>query len=395
MMNTPIDYKKELEAASKVMTGIQDHVLLGTLLVRMIVRKVGLTHAGMMFFDPILNGYVLSVSRGEIGERIPEQFLRFDQDHPLIRVFLQKEYQYLIRDRRGLVADDINKLIWRESVIEGEDGSRDLLHKVSEHFPMINSVACVPAFYQQQLLAVLVLGRKKNGDRISQGELDFLAALASNLAMAIRHSLLSEGMQKEVDRSRNLFIQTAIALGSAIEAKDAYTHGHTERVTKYAVAIARRMAVMELLDVPAKFFENLYISSLLHDIGKIGIPESILLKQGKLTSEEYDVMKTHPTRGADILASIKDFEGCILGVKHHHEHYDGSGYPDGVKGESISTIASIISVADAYDAMTSDRPYRKGFSKERALKEIGEYSGVWFNPRVSLAVESLYEQGEI
>lgn len=395
MLATRIDYKKELEAASKGMIMVHDHVLLIKLMVRMIVRKLNLTHAGMILYEPGLDSYVLSVSRGMPGERIPENFIRFDRDHPLIKVFFQKEYKYLITNRNALVADDINRLIWRESVIEGVNGTRDLLHQVSEHMPMLNSVACVPAFYRHQLLAVLLLGEKKDGSKMDQEELDFFAALASDVSMAIRNALLFEGLKNEADRSRNLFIQTTIALGSAIEAKDSYTHGHTERVTKYAVAIARKMADMQLMAVGPKFFENLYISSLLHDIGKIGVPESILLKRDRLTDEEFRIMRTHPVRGAEILANIRDFDGCVAGVKHHHEHYDGSGYPDGLKGDAIPVIPAIIAVADAYDAMTSDRPYRTGFGKERAMAEIRAYSGVWFDPKVAQAVEALYECGEI
>lgn len=395
MLTTRIDYKKELEAASKGMIMIHDHVLLIKLMVRMIVRKLDLTHAGMILFEPGLDSYVLSVSRGRPGERIPENFIRFDREHPLIKVFLQKEYKYLIGTRNALVADDINRLIWRESVIEGGNGTRDLLHQVSEHMPMLNSVACVPAFYQHQLLAVLLLGEKKDGTKMEQEELDFFAALASDVAMAIRNARLFEDLKNEADRSRNLFIQTTLALGSAIEAKDSYTHGHTERVTKYAVAIARKMADMQLFLPPPKFFENLYIASILHDIGKIAVPESILLKRGRLTPEEFQVIRTHPLRGAEILANIRDFDGCVAGVKHHHEHYDGSGYPDGLKGGDIPVIAAVIAVADVYDAMTSDRPYRKGLNNEHAITEIHNYSGVWFDPKVVRAFEALIDQGDI
>src|SRR5256885_14535620 len=118
--------------------------------------------------------------------------------------------------------------------------------------------------------------------------------------MAIRNAQLFDDLKREAERNRNLFIQTTIALGSAIEAKDAYTHGHTERVTKYALAIARRMEASNICHFPPKFFENLYIAGLLHDIGKIGVPEAILTKKDRLTPEEYEIMKTHTIRGAEI-----------------------------------------------------------------------------------------------
>ena len=393
MLTTKIDYKKELETASKGMIMIHDHMLLMRLMVRMIVRKVHLRHAGVILYEPRKDSYVLAVSRGEDGEKVPENFVRFDRSHPLIKIFFEKEFKYLIDNRNALVIDDLNRLIWRESVIEGDNGNRDLLLQVSEHMPMLNSVACVPAFFHQELLAVLLLGEKKDGGRLDQDELDFFSALASDVAMAIRNAQLFEDLKHEADRNRNLFIQTAISLGSAIEAKDAYTHGHTERVTRYSLAVARQMVAMGLIEAPPKFYENLYIAGLLHDIGKIAIPETILLKKDKLTPEEYAVMKTHAARGAEILSSVKDFEGCISGVKHHHERYDGSGYPDGLKGDNIPLIASIIAVADTLDAITTDRPYRKGKSKEHAVDEIRLLTGTWFNPKPAQALIELYDRG--
>ena len=133
----------------------------------------------------------------------------------------------------------------------------------------------------------------------------------------------------------------------------------------------------------------------MHDIGKIGVPESILCKQDKLTPEEYEIMKTHTTRGAEILSPLTGFEECINGVKYHHERYDGAGYPDGLKGESIPMIAAIIAVADTFDAITTDRSYRKGLSKEIALAEIQKYSGKQFNPRPVQALVELYHKGEL
>lgn len=389
---TKIDYKKELETASRGMIMIHDHVLLIRLLIRMLVRKVNLTHAGMIVYEPSSDTYILSVSRGGHGERIPENFVSFSKDHPLIRIFSQREYHSIIVGRGALLAEDLNRLIWQESVIECVSGMRELLHQVSDQMVTLNSIACVPAFYRRELLAVLLLGPKKDAARMEQEELDFFAALASDVAMAIRNARLFENLKYEVDRSRNMFIQTAIALGSAIEAKDSYTHGHTERVTRYSLVIARQMVAMGLFEAPPKFFDNLYIAGLLHDIGKIGIPESILMKNDRLTPEEFEIMKTHVTRGADILAPIKEFDGCIQGVRSHHERYDGSGYPDGIKGEAVPMIAAIIAVADTFDAMTTDRPYRKGRSRDFAVDEIVRLKGSWFHPKPVDALIAIYKQ---
>ncbi|MDO8675574.1 MAG: HD domain-containing protein [Candidatus Omnitrophota bacterium] len=394
-MSTKIDYKKELESAAKGMILIHDPRLLIKLIVRSIVQKVRIQHAGMILYDPVKDNYVLSISRGEQGARIPEGFVRFDRNHPIIKLFIEKEYKYLVGNRNAILAEDINKMIWKESVISNGNGSKKLLHDVSHQMPKLNAVACVPAYHQHMLLAILLLGEKYDKTRFDQEELDFFSALASDVAMAIRNAELFEDLKREAERNRNLFIQTTIALGSAIEAKDAYTHGHTERVTKYALAVARQMEANGTADFPPKFFENLYIAGLLHDIGKIGVPESILCKQDKLTPQEYEIMKTHTTRGAEILSPLTGFEECINGVKYHHERYDGAGYPDGLKGESIPMIAAIIAVADTFDAITTDRSYRKGLSKEIALAEIQKYSGKQFNPRPVRAIVELYHKGEL
>ncbi len=390
-----IDYKKELEAASKGMILIHDPRLLIKLIVRSIVQKVRIEHAGMILYDPLKDSYVLSISRGDPGSRIPEGFIRFDKKNPIIKLFIEKEYKYLVENRNAIVSEDINKLIWQESVISNGNGTKQLLQDVSMQMPKLNAVACVPAFHQHQLLAILLLGQKHDGGRFDQEELDFFSALASDVAMAIRNAQLFDDLKREAERNRNLFIQTTIALGSAIEAKDAYTHGHTERVTKYALAIARQMEASGICEFPSKFFENLYIAGLLHDIGKIGVSESILTKQDKLTDEEYEVMKTHTTRGAEILAPLTGFEEVINGVKYHHERYDGKGYPDGLKGEDIPIIAAIIGVADTFDAITTDRSYRKGMSKEIAIAEIQKYSEKQFNPRPVKALIELYHKGEL
>ena len=145
----------------------------------------------------------------------------------------------------------------------------------------------------------------------------------------------------------------------------------------------------------AKFMEDLYISGLLHDIGKIAIPETILNKTDKLTPDELKVMQSHPVRGVEILKPLAEFEESMKGVKHHHERYDGKGYPDGLKGEAIPIVAAIIAVADTYDAMTSDRPYRKGMSKETAINEIKKNAGIQFNPLPVKAMMELWEKGEV
>ena len=168
--------------------------------------------------------------------------------------------------------------------------------------------------------------------------------------------------------------ETAEALASAIDAKDAYTHGHSTRVAEYSREIARRFGKSEAA------CRNIYISALLHDVGKIGVPNSIINKKGPLTKEEYDVVKTHPVIGAQILANITQIPHIADGAYCHHERYDGNGYPSGAAGKQIPEIGRIIAVADAYDAMTSNRSYRKLLPQETARAEIGTGIGSQFDP---------------
>ena len=180
--------------------------------------------------------------------------------------------------------------------------------------------------------------------------------------------------QKREEEQRRLFDQTATALVNAIDTKDKYTHGHSSRVAEYSGKIA------ELAGKSKKECEEIYYAALLHDVGKIGIPVSIINKDGKLTDEEYNLIKQHPTKGVQILSSITDFPYLSVGAHYHHERYDGRGYPEGLKGDEIPEIARIISVADAYDAMTSKRSYRDPIPQQKVREEIIKGSGTQFDP---------------
>lgn len=179
-----------------------------------------------------------------------------------------------------------------------------------------------------------------------------------------------------VDQQRSLFLSTIKSLVSAIEAKDQYTRHHSTRVTEYTLKIAKSMEFSE------KELEDLELASLLHDIGKIAVPESILNKPGPLTDEEFAIIKEHPARGEGILKPMVELSEISRIVRSHHEHYDGKGYPDGIQGLGIPLGARIMGVADAYDSITSERPYRKRASHRTAIKEITRCSGTQFDPNV-------------
>jgi len=374
---------------------IHDPNLLIKLIIRMIVGKVKIKHAGMILYDPERDTYVLKISKGEVGFKIPSGFARFDRNHSLIKIFSEKEYDSLMVNKNAILTHDLQKMIWQESVINGSNGSKQLLYDVGRQMQLFNVEACVPAKYKDKLMAVLLLGGKKNGEKFEQDELDFFSALASDAAMAIRNAQLFAKVRRESEKNHDLFIRTTVVLSAAIEAKDKYTRGHTDRVTRYSVAIAQHMVASGVAYFSQEFMENLYLAGILHDIGKIGVPEAILNKETLLTKEEYEIIKKHPANGYEILHPLTELKDSLNGVKYHHERFDGQGYPEGLKGDEIPIIASIIAVADAFDAMTTDRPYRKGFSKEEAIDEISKNIGKQFHPDPARAMIELFYHGRI
>ena len=214
-----------------------------------------------------------------------------------------------------------------------------------------------------------------------QPHIDLLASLVNNIAIAIDNA-------EAYDKLKQQYFYTIQSLVSAVEAKDLYTENHSFRVSEYAVLIADEMGYDE------QFIEKVRITGLLHDIGKIGISDTILNKKGKLTSKEYGIIKKHPDIAVRILEGMDLDEDIMLGIKHHHERCDGKGYPGCFEGKCIPDIASIISVADAFDAMTSKRPYREVISFNKAVEELLKYKGTQFHPRVVDSFIKIYKERE-
>lgn len=190
-------------------------------------------------------------------------------------------------------------------------------------------------------------------------------------------------------KMRKMYLGTIRTLAAAIDAKDPYTHGHSERVSKMAIKLARKLDYLEL---EIEFIEY---AAILHDIGKIGIEDHILGKKDKLTDQEYEKVKQHPVIGAKIIGSIEFLKKCSNAVLHHHERYDGKGYPDGLKGEKISKCARLLAIVDSYDAMNSDRPYRKKLSEPEILNELDTQAGKQFDPEMVKVFISLLKEGGV
>ena len=243
------------------------------------------------------------------------------------------------------------------------------------------NMICVPVRIKDKTIGVLQAINKKEGAFV-QEHLELFQMLANQVGIAIENARLMEDL-------RQTFYETAEALAEAIEKRDPYTGGHTKRVLTYSMAAAGYMGLSP------EEMEQLKLSAILHDIGKIGVEDRVLRKQASLNDEEFGLMKTHPRMGAEIMQHVEKLKYVIPGMKYHHERFDGKGYPEGLKGVEIPIIARIISVADTFDAMTSDRPYRKGLSDETAISELMKFSAIQFDPDVVKAFIEAHKDGKI
>ena len=226
---------------------------------------------------------------------------------------------------------------------------------------------------------------------LESGAMDFIKKpfVPEVLLLRVRHTIdlirLQTDLSREVEKKtqevmeqhkklERISIQIVKTLSNAIDAKDTYTNGHSTRVAEYSRKIAGR------LGLSAKEQDDIYMIGLLHDVGKIGVPDAIINKPAKLTDEEYSIIKQHPIMGAEILKSITEFPKLSRGARWHHERYDGKGYPDGISGEDIPMEARIIAVADAYDAMSSRRSYRDVLPQTQVRSEVLKSKGTQFDP---------------
>lgn len=245
-----------------------------------------------------------------------------------------------------------------------------------------DSSLCVPLLANRQVLGVLNIRTKIDGSDFTQQDLDLAIQLANIAAAAIENAALHDQLQ-------SLFLSTVSALANSIDARDPYTKGHSERVTAYAVMIA------EELNLGAEDLELLRYAGLLHDIGKIRIRDHILHKPGRLTDQEFSEMKKHPEYGVEIMQPVNAFRHILPAMLYHHERFDGRGYPHGLAGEEIPLTARILCVADCFDAMTSDRPYRKGMPVADAVAELARNKKTQFDPQLVDIFLRVVEQGRV
>jgi putative nucleotidyltransferase with HDIG domain len=243
----------------------------------------------------------------------------------------------------------------------------------------VNSLVSIPLSTKERVIGVLNLSNKKNGEQFGNDDLQFLKGLTTEASIALQNASLYEQIQDS-------YLRTITALAFALDARDSYTRQHSENVTKYAVAIAQE------LNLRPGQTEQIRRAGLLHDIGKIGIRDGVLLKPGSLSEEEYNDIKQHPLKGEMIVSALPFLKEEAKMIKHHHERFDGKGYPDGISGLAIEKGARILAVADSLDAMLEQRVYRKALGLAVACEELKKNIGKQFDPEVVNALLKLIEK---
>ena len=244
------------------------------------------------------------------------------------------------------------------------------------------SIIAVPLISKGKIIGVAEVLNKRGNRHFNNDDLELFSALGNQIAVALENASL----YKELDE---LFLSSIRAIVEAVDAKDPYTKGHSSRVVEYALLIG------EALNMDKERLKELEISAILHDVGKIGIPDKILGKPGRLTNYERTYMARHPEFGASIIEPIGKLKKLIPNILHHHERFDGKGYPSGLRGKKTPFTARIIGVADCYDAITTDRPYRKKRSPQMAFEELRQNRGTQFDPRLVLIFIKEYERQKL
>lgn len=306
-----------------------------------------------------------------------------------IAIFLEKKIgdskKLILTAGAGLIAldyrqEDMYEILFERLIGELEAGSDALLDSEVdasfkyEWFGRVKNIIAVPLHGKDRIIGMMVAT-----NRLDKADFDSIdAKLFNSVANECAVFIENQGLFRDL---KELFIGSLKALTHSIDAKDQYTRGHSERVALISKWIAERYSqVTGELDNDA--IQKIYLAGLLHDIGKIGIPEAVLGKKGELTEDEYDQIKTHPSIGAGILSEIRQMVDIVPGVLYHHERHDGKGYPKGLCGEDIPLVGKIVMIADTFDAMTSKRTYREALSVETTIAEIEKGLGGQFDPKI-------------
>ncbi|MDI6781083.1 MAG: response regulator [bacterium] len=349
-----------IHEATRILSSTTDFDDLALVIMGTIVRVMHADEGMLMLLDKATDELYIKIGKGISEEIVSQQ-----------------------RIKRG---EDVSGWVLEQNepaIIAGNNITADpRFIKVTKHPEVISSIY-VPFQVRDEAAGVLVINRTKSRIIFNMDDLILTSIFATEIGSAIERSstyaTLEEKMVELIDlntKLKELFLNTVKALSSAIDAKDPYTMGHSSQVQRHVIAIASEM------NFPSDEKNLMGIIGLLHDIGKIGIKDGVLTKPGVLEQDEWEQIKKHPSIGSEIIKHIDMFEDVSEIILCHHERYDGKGYPCGLKGEQIPLKSRILSVADAFDAMVSKRPYRDSMPREKAIMEIKSGSGTQFDPNI-------------
>jgi response regulator RpfG family c-di-GMP phosphodiesterase len=362
--------KKILEDDRLLKARIQSHVLnplfeisesflseidLGDILKRIVELARQETHADLvtlMLMDPKSYGFNTAITIGGIQGELEAE----------IKKIQSQLAEWVTTHKEPLV------------IVEGLD-AHEWIQKVTAEQGISSSIG-LPLLRKDKVIGVLHMCKKEGTPSFTQNDLELATVLCRQAAVLIDNVRLFDEVNRKARDLEEAQFDAIKALAEALETKDAYTRDHSDRALLHAVAVAEKMGLSDLHK------ERLKYAAILHDIGKIGVPEQILNKPAKLTEEEYEIMKTHPEKGAEIIKHIKSLAAVVPLVLYHQERYDGKGYPTGLAGDKIPIESRIVSVLDAFDAMTSDRVYRASPGRKFAVEELKRFAGTQFDPDV-------------
>ncbi|MGQ9817537.1 MAG: HD domain-containing phosphohydrolase [bacterium] len=364
--------KNQVDGILGIATDITEHKELTIELSRMVkelylLHQIGQELSSILDLEHLLHRIVIHLKESLDYERAAVALID-ERTNELVIKAAEKPYSKKIQPRLRLkLGQGITGYVAQtgKTYISG-DVSKN--HHYSIFDKKTKSEIAVPLKLGDKVIGVINIESYKK-DAFNKQDEELLCLIANQAAIAIQNSQLYSSLKQS-------YLESIKTLVSAIEAKDPYTAGHSERVRKYAIRIAKRLKLSH------QQIEELDYAGYLHDIGKIGISDSLLTKPKPLTQDEYKIIKEHPKIGYNILKHARHLSGACEIIRYEHERYDGAGYPNGLKRNEIPIGARIIAVADAYDAMTTDRPYRKALSKKEAIRRLRENSGTQFDPVV-------------
>lgn len=334
-----------LHRADQVLRNIEDIQLLLENLLDLVMEVI-----------PASRGYIFLINR-KTGLPVP---------------YVRRPIELLDSDIEVVISQEIlKKTVKKKEAILSNDA---LLDERRSSLKSIGSkkvccAMCAPLITRRKVLGLIYVDSTRASNGFSGNELSLLSAMATKAGVTVENARLYDDL-------RGLFYNTVETLIRALQARDPYTSGHSTRVSRYCLLMADK------LEFSTKTKHSVYLASMLHDIGKIGISDNVLQHPGKLTEDEWEIIREHPQLGASMIQMLGEMHPIVPLILHHHEAYDGSGYPAGIKGENIPLISRIIAVADTFDAMTSDRPYRERRSKYEAIAELKNCSGQKYDPEI-------------